>query len=70
MPMPNLQDFEGKLFRNFEKKGQIVRKNVSTEIAIYCNNLSIIPLIQFSYNISIISNESIRSFFIQIPRSL
>ena len=51
MPMPNLQDFEGKLFRNFEKKGQIVRKNVSTEIAIYCNNIVIILLVLFCYNL-------------------
>jgi hypothetical protein len=41
IPMPNLQDLEGKLFQNFKKKGQIVSVLVSTKIAIYCNNLLI-----------------------------
>ena len=44
MPMPNLQDFEGEDFQNFKKKGKIVRKMVSAEIEIYCNNILIILL--------------------------
>jgi hypothetical protein len=39
MPMPNLQDFEGKCFLKHQKNGQIVSFLVSTEIAIYCNNI-------------------------------
>jgi hypothetical protein len=45
MPMPNLQDFEERLFLNFKIKGKIVSRIVITEIDIYCYNIDIILLI-------------------------
>ncbi len=38
--------FELSIFKYFKIKGQIVRKKVSSEIDIYCNNLVIILLIR------------------------
>jgi hypothetical protein len=40
-------------FSKLQKKGEIVRKMISAEIAIYCNNLIIILLIQFGYDLLI-----------------